>query len=96
MSTPPRPNRPPQEEAPRAPQRRPRRRRTAQPPRDDDDESKEGDDRDETKDEDIEAGLSFEAKLDDEAIKDAQKNPGRKGNDKKPQPLLVTPSLLLF
>lgn len=93
MSTPPRPNRPPQEEAPRAPQRRPRRRRTAQPPRDDD-ESKQGDDRDETKvDSD---SRTFEAKLDDEAVVDARKNPGRRGNDKSPQPLLVTPSLLLF
>lgn len=87
MSTPPRRNRPiGPPGAPRRPPRPPRR----------DDESKEGEDRDETKDEDIEAGLSFEAKLDDEAIKDARKNPGRKGNDKSPQPLLVTPSLLLF
>ena len=86
---------------PRAP-RRPRRRRTAQPPRDDDetkdDESKESYEDDETKDgdEDIEAGLSFDAKLEKVDIESRRTNPDQKGNDKGPQPLLVTPSLLLF
>lgn len=82
MSTPPpRPRGPPG--APRRPPRPPR-----------DDESKEGNDQDETKvDRD---SRTFEAKLDDEAVVDARKNPGRRGNDKSPQPLLVTPSLLLF
>lgn len=85
MNTPPR-------GPPRGPPGAPRRQRTAQPPRDD--ESKESNEDDETKvDRDT---RNFQAKLDDEAVVDARKNPDREGNDKGPQPLLVTPSLLLF
>lgn len=88
MSTPPR--RPPTG-SPGAPPRIRRRRR--RPPRRDD-ESKESKEDDETKED--RDPRTFKAKLDDEAVVDARENPDQKGNDKSVQPLLVTPSLLLF
>mgnify|MGYP001295496663 CR=1 FL=1 len=67
--------------------RRPRRRR-------DDDESKEGDDQDETK---VHRDpRTFLGKLGDADVESRRTNPDQEGNDKGPQALVVTPSLLLF